>query len=209
MKLFKGGRPSPSMAVALAALIVALAGTAMAAPSAIKSALSKSEKKQVKGIADGRVNALAPGLAVANAANANAVGGIAPTGLMQVGVNRGRVAIDNSEDSNYTNDVTLITLSNLKAGEWVISATTQLDSDDAAPQNVNCDLLRDTAELDSQSEFHGPDGAGASVLTHVLVGDTVASAAGTDDIIVRCTNPGGTFDADQEKIVATFLGATP
>jgi hypothetical protein len=55
------------MIVAATALIVALAGTAMAAPTAIKSILNKKEKKQVKNIAKNQVNALAPGLSVKHA----------------------------------------------------------------------------------------------------------------------------------------------
>lgn len=82
----KGRRPSPAMIVAAIALIVALAGTAMAAPTAIKSILNKKEKKQVKNISKNQVNALAPGLSVkhANTAgtadtakDANAIGGVA------------------------------------------------------------------------------------------------------------------------------------
>jgi hypothetical protein len=63
----KGRRPSPAMIVAATALIVALAGTAMAAPTAIKSILNKKEKKQAKNIAKNQVNALAPGLSVKHA----------------------------------------------------------------------------------------------------------------------------------------------
>ncbi len=77
MRRLKGRRPSPAMTVAVAALIVALVGTAMAAPTAIKSVLNKSEKKQVKKISKNQINTLAPGLSVARAntaANADAVG---------------------------------------------------------------------------------------------------------------------------------------
>lgn len=63
----KGRRPSPAMIVAATALIVALAGTAMAAPTAIKSILNKKEKKQVKNISKNQVNKLAPGLSVKHA----------------------------------------------------------------------------------------------------------------------------------------------
>jgi hypothetical protein len=55
------------MIVAMAALVVALAGTAMAAPTAIKSILNKKEKKQAKNIAKNQINALAPGLSVKHA----------------------------------------------------------------------------------------------------------------------------------------------
>jgi hypothetical protein len=72
------------MVVAILALIVALAGTAMAAPGAIKSVLNKQEKKQTKKIARNQVNKLAPGLSVRRAetaaradvaGNADALGG--------------------------------------------------------------------------------------------------------------------------------------
>jgi hypothetical protein len=63
------------MAVAGAALIIALAGTAMAAPTAIKSVLNKQEKKQTKKIAKNQANnqitQRAPGLSVSNANTAN------------------------------------------------------------------------------------------------------------------------------------------
>ena len=58
------------MIVAATALIVALAGTAMAAPTAIKSILDKKEKKQVKNISRNQINALAPGLSVKHATTA-------------------------------------------------------------------------------------------------------------------------------------------
>lgn len=67
----KGRRPSPAMIVAMTALIVALAGTAMAAPTAIKSILNKKEKKQAKNIAKNQINALAPGLSVKHADSAD------------------------------------------------------------------------------------------------------------------------------------------
>jgi hypothetical protein len=70
MRRLKERLPSPPMAVAGLALIIALAGTAMAAPTAIKSVLNNQEKKQVKKIAKNQVNSLAGGLSVASAANA-------------------------------------------------------------------------------------------------------------------------------------------
>ena len=61
------------MAVAIAALVIAIAGTAVASVGTI-SALTKSDKKQVRKIAgkvaEQRVRALASGLAVASAASA-------------------------------------------------------------------------------------------------------------------------------------------
>jgi hypothetical protein len=214
MGFLKGRRPSPAMVVAGMALIIALAGTAMAAPTAIKSVLSKKEKSQVKNI----VNGLAPGLSVANAANAsnaanaanannaNTLDGVDSTGFLQV-KSRVREVNDTTEDTNYTNDINLIQLSNLAAGQWVIQATTQIDNDTGSALTINCDLINTngTVQLDSQSEVHDAQGQ-ADILSHILLGSLTASAAGTDDVFVRCTSDGAT-DADQEKIVATFLGA--
>ena len=67
-------RPSPAMIVAVTALVAAVVGTAIATPLAVKSVLSKKEKKQVKGISSKQANLAisdrAPGLSVANAVNA-------------------------------------------------------------------------------------------------------------------------------------------
>ena len=86
-KLFSR-RPSPAMIVAIIAVILALAGTATAA-------LTKKDKKKVRGIADSEITKMAPGLSVANAANASnaanaakaadsdALGGVGPGGYVK------------------------------------------------------------------------------------------------------------------------------
>lgn len=61
---------SPSMLVAVAALVVALGGTAVGSVAAI-SALSKKEKKQTRNIAGQEIDKKAPSLAVASANSAN------------------------------------------------------------------------------------------------------------------------------------------
>jgi hypothetical protein len=93
MKRIRIGHPSPSMAVAIAALVVATAGSAVANQDAITSALSKPDKKKVKKIADNRINLKAPDLTVksagtantaataANATNAENLGGTPKTGF--------------------------------------------------------------------------------------------------------------------------------
>jgi hypothetical protein len=106
MRVFKGRRPSPSMIVASTALIIALAGTAMAAPTAIKSVLDKKEKKQVKNIANKRITKRAPGLSVANATNAAKLGGAAP-GECQTGWLKSSVVVDTSGLTDATPDATV------------------------------------------------------------------------------------------------------
>jgi hypothetical protein len=63
-------KPSPSMLVAITALVFSLTGAGVASVATI-SALSKKEKKQTRNIADSEVRKLAPGLSVATAGTAN------------------------------------------------------------------------------------------------------------------------------------------
>jgi hypothetical protein len=62
------------------ALVAALAGTAVAGPQATTSAINKKKVKKIATKqATKQINELAPGLSVASAANANALGGKPPT----------------------------------------------------------------------------------------------------------------------------------
>jgi hypothetical protein len=64
--------PSPSLAISIVALVVALTGTAIAGVATI-SKLSKSEKTKVRKLADQEIAAKAPGLSVKSAATAGDV----------------------------------------------------------------------------------------------------------------------------------------
>jgi hypothetical protein len=119
MGFFKGRRPSPAMIVAGTALVIALAGTAMAAPSAIKSVLSKSEKSQVKKIAknlDGKIpipttlppNGPAGGNLTGNYPNPTVAAG--SLGANQVASNTGSTAITFGALAAGECDVQLITV---------------------------------------------------------------------------------------------------
>jgi hypothetical protein len=66
----KRRRPAPGTVLGLIALIVALAGTAVAGPLATTSVLNKKDKKQIRKMARAEIAKAAPGLTVANAANA-------------------------------------------------------------------------------------------------------------------------------------------
>jgi len=74
---FMAGRPSPAIVVAVLALVAALAGSAVAGSDVQSSAALN--KKKVKKIAKKQINKLAPGLSVANADNADALGGQSPS----------------------------------------------------------------------------------------------------------------------------------
>jgi hypothetical protein len=70
----KRRRPAPGTVLGLIALIVALAGTAVAGPLATTSVLDKKDKKQIRKIARAEIAKAAPGLTVGNAANAAQAG---------------------------------------------------------------------------------------------------------------------------------------
>jgi hypothetical protein len=72
MQRLRHSRPSPGLVVAIAALVAALAGTAVAAdPVATTARLDKKEKKQAKKIARKQIRKLAPGLSVDHANTAD------------------------------------------------------------------------------------------------------------------------------------------
>ena len=65
-------RPSPAMIVAVLALTLALAGSAIAAPDASLTALSKAQVKRIaKKVANKQITKRAPGLSVAHAKTAD------------------------------------------------------------------------------------------------------------------------------------------
>lgn len=201
MKRIKGARPSPAMIVAGIALVAALAGTAFAGPLAQKSVLSKSEKKQVKSIAKKQVKALAPGLSVANAGTLD---NIDSAGFLKV-KSRVRQAVD-AADGNYANDTSLVQINDLAAGEYLIQAKLDVDSDNAARVVLNCDIVAVATQLDTMEQTHDPDAASSDELGYALIGTFTASAAGTDDVFVRCTQDAGTdADGGNERIIATLL----
>lgn len=124
MRVILKHRPSPSMAVAMSALIVAVAGTAIAGPLAGKSVLSKQEKKQTKNIAKNQIQQLAPGLSVANAntaTNAEAVDNVSQEALTV-----GRSGEDDSCNpaaSGTFTDCVGVTFSLPRAGRVLMIAT--------------------------------------------------------------------------------------
>jgi hypothetical protein len=69
MRKIRAETPSPSMIVAIVALIFAVTGTAVAGVAAV-SVLNKKEKKQTRNIARNEIKKAAPRLSVANATNA-------------------------------------------------------------------------------------------------------------------------------------------
>jgi hypothetical protein len=189
VRRIKGRRPSPAMIVAGAALVFALAGTAIAGPIAIKSVLNKQEKKQVKAIAKNQVNNLAPGLSVAkattatnatnatNANNANTLDNLEPSELSPaVGVNR-------TSDLTLTDSFQTVTADNITVAatsRLVGNAAMHLDGDGGGNDRGDC-----------QFRFSGVAGIGYS--SDIPINDetmpvtgTTTVGPGTHSVLVEC-----------------------
>jgi len=129
-------RPSAAIVVAVLALVAALAGTAVAGRDVSTSAVSKKKVKKIaKKQAVKQINELAPGLSVAHAdtaetaetadtaniaANANALGGIAPSGFATRLFAYVRVDLPSTYEVEYGRGVTGVT-STGTAGEYDVT----------------------------------------------------------------------------------------
>jgi hypothetical protein len=96
-------RPSPSLVVAVIALIVACTGTAVAGVATISS-LSKNDKKKVRNIADQEIDAKAPGLSVKSAGDAtNQLWAVVKADASQTRATPGIISVtrDTTSDGKY------------------------------------------------------------------------------------------------------------
>jgi hypothetical protein len=194
------------MIVAGAALVVALAGTAIAGPLATKAVLSKPEKKQVKNIAKNQVSQLAPGLAVASANtanNANTVDGANASDL------RTSSAFDENSsriDSLATTPVTVATatITTHGAGRILATGSAELFGADADEQGA-CRILIDA---DDSTIYHAAaDDIGTDNRFIIAVNFAVTRPAGTYTASLQCYAEDGTVGKDDAAINVYGLGA--
>ena len=190
-------KPTPAMAVAIVAMVLALAGTSMAGVATI-SVLNKKEKKQTRSIAQAEITKAAPGLEVGNAQKLD---GIDSTGFVRAASDRVRAARDDAFVDDFANQASLLNVSDLAGGDYVIWAKLNLDNDSAGGVNPNCELVAGGSVLDVAQNQLAADAGPASFLEFSFVGTFTASAAGTDDAFVRCEQT-GTLDAYNRHIVA-------
>jgi hypothetical protein len=140
-----------------------------------------------------------------NAANANTLGGIGSSGFAQV---KTRVfeAASVLSIADYANDATLFQLTDLPGGQYVIQAKLQVDNDTVATDElIDCDLLAAGVQLDTQDQRLGGANDVGDELGYTLIGAFTASAAGTDDVLVRCQQTGADNDVDNTHIIATLI----
>jgi hypothetical protein len=191
------------MLVAGAALVVALAGTAIAGPLATKSVLDKPEKKQVKKIAKNQVNKLAPGLSVANAANAGTVDGANASDLKTSSAFNENTTFDSSLGTSFVN-VASATITTQSSGRILASGSADLFGGEIDETGA-CQIVIDgTGSADYHTE---PDDIGAENNAVVAVNFAVTRPAGTYTASLQCRAVSGTVGKEDAGINVYGLGA--
>jgi hypothetical protein len=217
------------MIVAATALIVALAGTAMAAPTAIKSILNKKEKKQVKNIAKNQVNALAPGLSVKHAntagsadtakradvsSNADALGGVEFKDIVVAkSANPGGPACDPSGVSGTINCVTVDLTLPHDGRVLLIGTAGQVAFNNAQTQG---DCLFRVDNVNSGGSVHvgnqyapTPTGATSTQFPNGFASTAVTDpvSAGPHSFSLACSESTGDIEFTGPQISAVLLGS--
>jgi len=132
-------RPSPGTVLGVLALVVAVAGTAVADPLVKISVLSKKEKKQTRKIARGQVKKLAPGLSVGRATDADKLDGKDSTAFADAGeVHTPARLVLNDQNPG---DVTPATATLLTAGSFSVGVQCYDNFNAAASEIANLHVL--------------------------------------------------------------------
>ena len=197
-------RPSPSMIVAGAALVVALAGTAIAGPLATKSVLVKAEKKQVKKISKNQANLQidqrAPGLSVANA---NTVGGLKASDLKTSSAFNQNTTFDSSLGASLVT-VASATIATQSSGRILATGSASLFG--ATGDETGACLI----QIDGTSSadyFTEPDDITDENDAVIAVNFAVTRPAGTYTANLRCRAASGTVGKSAAGINVYGLGA--
>ncbi len=207
MKRLRGSKPSPAMVVSIIALVLALAGSAAAGIATI-SVLSKKEKKQTRNIAKDEIKKAAPGLSVANAQNANALGGVGLNSVV-TGASQSLGGCDPSSTTFVS--CASVTLDLPRAGRVLGWADLQWHSDSAAPTRAECQMRVDDASIGHGMLFGESVTANTSALHERGVGGnfiTTNLTAGPHTFSVNCNEPDSDIDIDQAAISVLLLGTS-
>jgi hypothetical protein len=186
-------RPSAAMLVAGVALVLALAGTAIAAPQAIESVLNKKEKKQSRNIADQEIDKKAPGLSVKNAST---VGGQSPASLKSYSAfGESGTVIGSLGGSDV--DVADATITTQTSTRIMATGSAELfgaDSNEVGQCEIDID---GDGSLAYEAE---PDDIGTSNQIVIAVNFAVTRGPGTYTATLFCRSAGGTVGKDDAAI---------
>ncbi len=136
--------------------------------------------------------------------NAGFLDGIDSTGFLRNNQSRIRSTSNSNGTENYGHNASLLTLSNLAAGVYSVTGKVTINNDEVSGVAVTCTLNRDPGQtvLDSTVQIVGGFGLAASTLQYSSIAEVSTAGGGTSDLTLRCTNPAGTNDADDARLVA-------
>jgi hypothetical protein len=196
-------RPSAALIVSSLALFVALGGVGAIASGVLTT-------KKVNKIAKKQVIALAPGLSVASANNANTLGG-AGLGSLTVGRSVNSFACDPADDSaTFAANCGTVNLTLPRSGRVLINAGATWRSTSGAPNEGTCRLTADGNEIpDTRVRY------GQAINTFATVDERAGLAintitgvlgAGPHALVLQCNSTvGGTAFAD-DSLTAVMIG---
>jgi hypothetical protein len=206
MRQIRASRPSPTIVVAVLALVAALAGTAVAGPDASTSAISKKKVKRIaKKQATKQINKLARGLSVAHATtatsalNADQLDGLDSSAFQRV---RDRVfQVGHAEVLNFPAGSTLAELTVPDGTYFALAKLSIIHPDAGNDATTTCNLSVPGPLDDSQQSRMGGGGTVADQLGFPLA----TTFTGAGQLSLSCSNFSGNNDAFNIKLIALRL----
>jgi hypothetical protein len=211
MTLIKSHRPSPWMLVAVAALVFAMVGTAIAGTDAV----SKLTKSKVRSIANKEIDKRAPGLSVnkateadhaktadtaTTASNANALGGRSLGQVRSVAASGANAAVVNIGGGT---NVVATNIDLAVESRVLINGVAEL-SGASSDERAQCFLRIDGSSVSLNFETTFDDiGDDNEVTLAAAAGPVVAGGAHTVDM--RCAALAGTVTKDDAAITVTAV----
>lgn len=203
-------RPTPALVVAFVALFTALGGSSYAAikitgKNVVNSTLTGADVKAAslgpsdirpdsldgKRIDESTLATVPSAQSAANAANADAVGGIPAASLMTVKDRTYETTI--AARANFANNAVMATTPDLPPGEYLVTARLTYDNDGAAEQET-CTLQ--VPSTDDTSTFIAGTGTDTVHLMELVSSDAVFNAA------VSCSGDGDDDTLGSGTIIA-------
>lgn len=148
-------RPSAPMVLSVIAVVFSLAGTGAASVATI-SVLNKKEKAQTTKIAKNEIGKAAPGLSVANAANADKLGGQSASSFAPANTLRtATVAADGTVDAAHSDGVNQANVTDPVPGLYCFNGLSP------APRSVVASVAGGTAGIQTQT-LYAPNAGGCA-----------------------------------------------
>jgi len=206
MKRVRAAGPSPTIVVAAVALVAALAGTAIAGPTATTSVSKKQTKKIAKKEATRYFDANIGGATVgsaASAANASQLGGQSASAFQTASASDLRTSPVELNPGNQTVLSKGITIPSTKTVTAV--ASIEATGDDGVENRINCNLSIAGTDGARQSTLLA-DGTSIDPVGTLPLTQSRTLGAGTHTVLAEC-NEAGVADTEIEdrslSVVAT------